>query len=179
MVSDDEPVKLSRPPGESLNDPVSHSDAAHDSATTQHAPESALASSPILKDDNKSSPVPPLTDKLRASGVSSFRFSKDLDDIRWDGSSVREEDFPEEDEDDENNQDGDNTGSEDEGNNKNRSKAVVGTTSYSTLSKRAEFILANAKKKLNVCHRLCLPQSLPTNVGRSFLKATWGEQDTH
>lgn len=115
-------------------------------------PDSALASSPVLKDTSASSPLNVMNDRFRSSKVSSFRFSKDLDDIRWDGSSLREDDsmFRDEGEDQEQDQDDEIQITEDEGPDSKKSKAEISNAAYSTLSKRADFILANAKKKLNV-----------------------------
>ena len=175
MVGGDDPANVPESSKEAPHPQKPPADAL--STSTYLTPESALASSPILKNDS-SSPLPTLNDKLRASRVSSFRFSKDLEDIRWDGSSIREDDSMFPDEDEETHQDGDMSASEDEGNEGRPSKADLGAAAYSTLSKRAEFILANAKKKLNVVPLSSPSRSILADVSRSFSKAIWDVRGT-
>ncbi|KAB8339213.1 hypothetical protein FH972_022147 [Carpinus fangiana] len=123
------------------------------------ATEHALASSPILR-GNDLSPMRALSDRpsarnsYRTSIASSFRLSRDLDDLRWDGSPLREDDAMFNG--DENTRRGYQAGSESEGEPSQRGPGEHVT--YSSLSKRADLILANAKKKLNL---------LEGNLGRA------------
>jgi hypothetical protein len=123
------------------------------STSTSLYDEPALASSPILKSEHlmpsqKTDYLPPRKQK-RASTTSSIRLSKDLGDLRWNGveepeaaeQEVQQDRIEEEPETSETKaperQDGEQ----------------VDEVTYSALSKRAELILANAKKKLNVSAR--------------------------
>ena len=118
--------------------------------------EQAIASSPVLRDQHSSS-LRFHNERPRESIASSLRFSQDLQDIRWKGPELGEDDSifehePEdageetETEDPAPNEEGD-TGDEDDA---RPSREELGAANYSTISKRADFILANAKKKLNV-----------------------------
>lgn len=123
---------------------------------TLGATERALASSPILG-GAELSPLRAISERSSANNsyrnsiASSFRLSRDLDDLRWDGSPLREDDsiFNGDDA----SRRGYQAGSESEGDTSQRNGAAQVT--YSTLSKRADLILANAKKKLNVCFACC------------------------
>ncbi|KAI9661495.1 MAG: hypothetical protein M1831_003017 [Alyxoria varia] len=133
------------------------------------APENALASSPLLKGSGDS-PQQLHADESRASKVSSFRLSKDLDEFRWDRPPLRDEEniIPEDDEDDvmgASSDDGAHDSARpsteeesEEGQSPTLSKETLEAANYSTLSKRADFILANAKRRLNL---------LEGNLGRA------------
>lgn len=119
------------------------------------SPDQAIASSPLIK-ENGSSPLRFLNDKSRISQASSFRLSKDMANLRWDGAELREDELREEDEDADygghvTTEDSD---SDTDADMQGRSKEEIEAVNYSTLSKRADFILAHAKKKLNVSARV-------------------------
>lgn len=130
-------------------------------------PETAIASSPIMKDMG-SSPLRFLNEKARASQASSFRLSTDMSKLRWDGSELRDEELREADEDtaemDDQSAMGDFDGEMDN-DDAERWKEETEAVSYSTLSKRADFILAHAKKKLNVS---CVHPRRVENFGLTF-----------
>lgn len=125
-------------------------------SSTLLSPEQHLGSSPLLKDSGSKSAKYQNT-KFRNS-TSSFRLSKDLANIRWDGPELKEDDiifkdgegYASSEEETENGSDADNDEADA---NKLGSRTASDAAQYSTISKRADFILANAKKKLNVSRR--------------------------
>ena len=128
------------------------------------SPDTALASSPSIT-DNGSSPLRFLNERARASQASSFRLSKDMANLRWDGSELQEDELQSEfagadgrDMDEEDQSAVESLDGDPDGDDSNRSREEIEIVTYSTLSKRADFILAHAKRKLNVrnVRRSCL-----------------------
>lgn len=143
--------------------------------------EQTLASSPLLKDSRTNS-LRFRNEKFRNS-TSSFRLSKDLTDIRWDGPELKEDDvifnnengYASNDDDGANDSEADN---EDSGAGNSLSKQEADAAQYSTISKRADFILANAKKRLNVWSSIV--QSMRNaNKSTSSSKETWARLGIH
>lgn len=119
-----------------------------------------IPTSPILKNDERPFPSHlsvPYTNSNRASMASSIRLSRELDGLRWDGAAFDDSEFNE-------NDSMFDAGEESEPLSPMESASKRNTTdpfgrqdedtsqlsSYSALSKRADFILASAKRKLNV-----------------------------
>ena len=131
-----------------------------DTSPNHLSPDHAIASSPLIR-ENGSSPLRFLNDKARVSQASSFRLSKDMATLRWDGSELREDELREEDEDAEF---GDqslqvDSDSDSDLDTQGRTRDEIEAMNHSTLSKRADFILAHAKKKLNVSKAPRVPSS--------------------
>ena len=135
-------------------DPALYTTPATKKGSDSLSPEQAIGSSPLIR-EHQNSPLHFLNEKARVSQASSFRLSKDVANLRWDGSELREDDLREEDEEEDADFGGhglpgdfeaDSSDSEDE----DRIRGDASAANHSTLSKRADFILAHAKKKLNV-----------------------------
>ena len=139
-----------------------------DKSSNQFSPDQAIASSPLMK-ENGNSPLLYLNEKARASQASSFRLSKDIStaNLRWDGSELKEDELREEDEDAMFDRSQDDLQSEADFDEDEREGEGADAQSYSTISKRADFILAHAKKKLNVSIACDVFESRLTNFTAS------------
>jgi len=136
----------------------SSSSAAISSIKHNHSPESPLPSSPLADDTHTHrGPVSSPLFTARTSRTSSIQLGNDEADLSWDGvndSEINEDDsmFRGEDTIDWGRRGMVGSGqSESDGDGKQTQIQTTPVT-YAALSKKADLIIANAKKKLNVSH---------------------------
>ena len=130
-----------------------HIAAMHATSRAEHIPpDTAIASSPLLREPI-TDPRQPIRERPKVTQAESFRLSRDLAKLRWDGTELQEDDLREVDCEDKAYEYQSVTGDFDADMDHravDSSQDDLDAASYSTLSKRADFILAHAKRKLNV-----------------------------